>query len=221
MIPKKRALNPSARIRDQIGPATIRTLAAGVLGESVFFTVGPSSPEAGQHLAAILMQALGQIDPLWRILPDNAPLTIQKSPLGQPRLFIGDRPGPSLSLSHGEGQTWAAICGAGNIGIDVAFPGEFADDYPFARAFSLEELDIATALCDNDVNRGAALIWSAKEATVKATGAGFNRLDPLEVRVGRPLFKPQGICFEVLADHAIPTWVTPEGQGWCAIALSQ
>jgi phosphopantetheinyl transferase len=112
------------------------------------------------------------------------------------------------------------MTGRGNVGIDVAYPEEFAGAYPFHRAFSAEERDCAEALCPNDTARGAALMWAAKEASVKATGAGFNFFDPLEVRVGTPLVREQGVLFEVLADRPISTWVRTEGRGWLSVALA-
>ena len=108
----------------------------------------------------------------------------------------------------------------GRVGIDVAYPEEFAAGYPFDRAFRPEELDSARALCHNDTARGAALIWSAKEASVKATGAGFSRFDPLDVRVEAPHFSEQGIRFEVLADRPICAWARTEGRGWLCVALA-
>lgn len=216
---KTRAPGPPARSRDQIGHVAIRALAAGVLGESVVFGSTPSRPEAGQDLASMLMQAMGKMDPCWRIPPGSPPLTLYKNALGQPCLLLGGRPGPSLSFSHEEGQTWAAICGTGSIGIDVAYPQAFTGVYPLARAFRPEELDIVKILGYHDIPRGAALLWSAKEAAVKATGTGFNRYDPLDVRVGVPRLKAQGICFEVTAGHPISTWARSEGQGWISIAL--
>jgi phosphopantetheinyl transferase len=112
------------------------------------------------------------------------------------------------------------MSGTGSVGIDVAYPEEFAGGYPFARAFKPEEMECARALCHNDTARGAALIWSAKEASVKATGAGFNLFDPLEVRVGTPLFREQGILFEVSAGRPISAWVKKEDRGWLSVALA-
>ena len=67
---------------------------------------------------------------------------------------------------------------------------------------------------------GAALIWAAKEASVKAIGAGFNLFDPVEVRVGPPLVREQGMLFEVLVDRPISTWARTEGSGWLSVALA-
>jgi phosphopantetheinyl transferase len=125
-----------------------------------------------------------------------------------------------LSFSHGKGRLWAAMSSRGNVGIDAAYPEEFVGAYPFHRAFSNEELDCAEALWPNDRARGAALMWAAKEASVKATGVGFNLFDPLEVRVGTPFVREQGILFDVLADRPVSVWVKPEGRGWLAVALA-
>jgi phosphopantetheinyl transferase len=125
-----------------------------------------------------------------------------------------------LSFSHGNGRLWAAMSGRGSVGIDVAYPEEFRGAYPFGRAFSAEEMACAGALCPGDTARGAALMWAVKEAAVKATGAGFNFFDPLEVRVGPPLYKEQCVLFEVTADRPISTWVRTEGKGWLSVALA-
>jgi phosphopantetheinyl transferase len=113
------------------------------------------------------------------------------------------------------------MSGRGNVGIDVADPEEFAGAYPFHRAFSVGELECAEALCPNDAALGAALMWAAKEASVKATGAGFNLFDPLEVRLGIPLVREQWILFDVLVDRPVSVWVRPQGRGWLAVALAQ
>ena len=185
---------------------------------SVLFASAPPVHGAGLHLAHGLLGALAQLDSRWSGTGNE--MTLHKSALGGPRLFVDDREGPSLSFSHGKGRLWAAMSGRGNVGIDAAYPEEFAGAYPFHRAFSNEELDCAETLCPNDTARGAALMWAAKEASVKATGAGFNFFDPLEVRVGTPLVREQGVLFEVLADRPISTWVRTEGRGWLSVALA-
>ncbi len=215
-----RYITPASYLRsqDHIEHGTIHTLAGLLPVDSVVFAFTQLRRGAGTCLAYMLMRAMARLDPRWRIPPDKNTLTLQKSTLGMPCLLLGEKPGPSVSFSHGEGRIWAAMCGTGSVGIDVAYPEEFAGDYPFTRAFRPEELDFARDLCHNDTSRGAALIWSAKEAAVKATGAGFNRFDPREVRVGVPLFKEQGILFEVLADRPISTWAKTEGRGWLSVA---
>lgn len=184
------------------------------------FASTESRPGAKILLAFRLLRALAWLDPRWSAPPDESALTLHKSALGGPCLFLMGERGPSLSFSHGEGRLWAAMSGTGAVGIDVAYPEEFAGVYPFARAFRAEELEYVRALCPNDTVRGAALVWSAKEASVKAIGAGFNLLDPLEVRVGNPSVTEQGIFFEVSAGRSVSAWVRKEDHGWLSLAFA-
>ena len=206
--------------RDPVGQGEIHTVCSLGLRGPVVFTSTPSVQEARPDLALALLRALGRLDPRWSVPADESELTIHKSALGGPCFLVGGRQGPSLSFSHGKGQLWAAMSGQGRVGIDVAYLEEFMGAYPFGRAFSAKELDCAETLCPNDQARGAALMWAAKEAAVKATGVGFNLFDPLEVRVGAPLVREEGILFEVLADRPISTWVKTEGRGWLSVALA-
>ena len=220
MRAKRQAPVSCPRNQDHLAPGKIHALAPLVPGGSVLFASTKSERGAGPRLALTLMRALARLDPRWSLSPDESALTLHKSILGGPCLLLGDKQGPSLSFSHGKERLWAAMCSKGRVGIDMAYPEEFAAGYPFARAFRPEELDCARALCHNDTARGAALIWSAKEASVKATGAGFNRFDPLQVRVGAPLIKEQGLLFEVLADRPITAWARTEDTGWLCVALT-
>jgi phosphopantetheinyl transferase len=170
-------------------------------------------------LALKLLRELARHDLGWRTPPDGEALTLRKSPLGRPYLLLGDKEGPSLSFSRGGRRLWAAMCGKGRVGIDVAHPKEFSGDYPFARAFRPEELDCARALFPDDKARGVALIWSLKEASVKATGSGFNLFDPLDVCVSKPRFMEAGFLFEVLAGgRPILAWAKKEGERWLSVA---
>jgi hypothetical protein len=205
--------------QEPFGQSAIHSLNPFGLRGSVVLASAPSVQGAGSCLALTLLRALARLDSRWCGTDENT-LTLGKSALGGPRLFVRDREGPSLSFSHGKGRLWAAMTCRGSVGIDVAYPEEFAGAYPYGRAFSPEELDCAEALCPGDASRGAALVWAAKEAAVKATGVGFNFLDPLEVRVGIPLVREQGILFEVLADRPVATWVRTEGRGWLSVALA-
>ncbi len=208
------------RGQDHIAHGTIHTLTHLVPGGCLVYAFTKSGRGAETGLALVLLQALARLDPRWNLPSDENALTLHKSALGEPGLLLGDKQGPSLSFSHGKGQLWAAMSSKGRVGIDVAYPEEFAAGYPFDRAFRPEELDSARALCHNDTAREAALIWSAKEASVKATGAGFSRFDPLDVRVEAPHFSEQGIRFEVLADRPICAWARTEGRGWLCVALA-
>ena len=186
---------------------------------SVVFASAPSVQGGKLCLASGLLRALTRLNPRWTGRDEDA-LTLCSSALGAPYLLVGEKQGPSLSFSHGKGRVWAAMSDKGSVGIDVVYPEEFAGVYPFYRAFSSEELDCADALCTNDRARGAALMWAAKEASVKAARTGFNLFDPLEVRVGTPFVQEHGILFDVLADRPVSTWVTTEDRGWLAVALA-
>jgi phosphopantetheinyl transferase len=208
------------RTFDPVEHATIHTLPGFVLGDAVVFTSTGSRPGAGIGLALRLIRELAQLDPRWRRPLDENALTLHKSAPGKPYLLLDNQEGPSLSFSHGAGRIWAAMSGMGSVGIDVAYPEEFISGYPLARAFRPEELEYARALCPNDTARGAALIWSAKEASVKATGAGFNLIDPLDVRVENPHFREQGILFAVSANRPISAWARANARGWLSVALA-
>ena len=174
-------------------------------------------PGAELSLAVRLLRALARLEPRRHALPETKALTLHKNALGRPSILLGEEEGPSLSFSHGTGRLWAAMGDRGSVGVDVAYPKEFAEGYPLARAFRPEELQWAEAFC-NDRAQGAALVWSAKEAAVKATGTGFNRFDPLEVKVGPPRFIDRGMVCEVSAGRPVPVWSGPEDGGWLSVA---
>lgn len=203
-----------------MGQGAIHTLPPLLLGGAVVFASAESRQGTELCLASVLLRALGRLDPRRGALPDEGDPTLRRSALGRPVLFLGETQGPALSFSHGGGRIWAAMSAGGGVGIDLAGPEEFPDDYPFARAFRKEELECAGALCGYDRARGAALMWAVKESAVKATGAGFNFLDPRDVRVGAPLAGEQGILLEVLADRPIAAWARSEGKGWLSVALA-
>lgn len=209
------------RSQDLFEQGTIHALPGLTAEETVLFTSAPLKREAGPRLALRLLGALGRLDPRWRsTIAENA-FTLHKTPLGGPYLLLGDRQGPSLSFSHEEGRLWAAMGSHGCVGIDVAYPEEFTGGYPFKRAFRPEELNCDRAFGHKNTARAAALIWSLKEAAVKAAGTGFNCYDPLEVRVTNPRIGGQGILFDVWAGGSISAWAKTEGRGWLAVALAQ
>jgi hypothetical protein len=112
------------------------------------------------------------------------PLQVVYGPLGNPCLRIGESRGPALSFSEGGGRVWAALSGGESaIGIDVAGSDEFPEDYPVGRVFNPEELQHAQRLTGGDTAAACALLWSVKEAFVKALGCAFHFVDPLQVRV--------------------------------------
>ena len=112
------------------------------------------------------------------------PVRVVPGVLGRPRLLLGDWEGPCISFSYGHGIMWSALCAESFCcGIDTARAAEFDSGYPLDRAFHEEELRWAELCMGADRQESAAMLWSTKEAVVKALGCGFHRLDPLDLRI--------------------------------------
>lgn len=197
----------------------VQALSGLSLGSPVIFGSTESIRGAKLCLTRMLLRALGRLNPGWNDWSRGKEVLL-KSPFGAPRLFLGGKQGPSLSFSHNDGQLWGAMCSTGSVGIDVAHPEEFVGTYPFARAFRPKDLKWAKALCNNGTARGAALLWSVKEAAVKATGTGFHLLDPLDVAVEPPRLEQHAFLFDVWADRPLSVWARTEGDGWLSVAWS-
>jgi phosphopantetheinyl transferase len=144
---------------------------------------------------------------------------LKKDCLGRPFLSWPGASVPAISFSHAKGRMWACLGWAAGIGIDVAYPEEFHDPYPFVRVFRREELGQVKGLCGGGIQDGAALLWSLKEAAVKALGCGFNLFDPLEVEVRVLSRRAGGFLFVVNAGRSLSAWAAREGQAWMAVAL--
>ncbi len=111
-------------------------------------------------------------------------IRIVNDSLGKPRVLCGSTSAPPVSFAHVGTRTWGAICPRGAaVGIDVARAAEFNRGYPFSRAFCEEDVVVTLEKTNGDKQEAAAMLWSAKEAVVKAIGCGFHLLDPLDVRV--------------------------------------
>ena len=114
------------------------------------------------------------------------PIHVVRGLLGRPHLLLGEyrHRGPAISFSEGGGKVWAALCGdRSNIGIDVAETVEFQKEYPFHRVFNDQELQHALSLAGGELGSASALLWSIKEAVVKALGGAFHLVDPLQINV--------------------------------------
>ncbi|WP_319585643.1 4'-phosphopantetheinyl transferase superfamily protein [uncultured Desulfobulbus sp.] len=169
-------------------------------GGPVFYASLPGDGETGtgcgasravdqKRLVTALCNHVGAMDnPRWlyRHLFDRAtsPIQVAHGPLGSPQLWLGAVRGPAVSFSEGGGKIWAALCGDGSdIGIDVAADGEFQGNYPLHRVFHDQELHHAGRLTGGDLAKAAALLWSIKEAVVKALGCAFHLVAPRQVHV--------------------------------------
>jgi len=145
--------------------------------------------ENRSRLAGLLWEHLrAQDTPLWKNHPiadsTAGPLQIVHDALGCPRLPRGEHAGPSISFSRAGEEIWGALsCDESAVGIDVAGCAEFRGDYPVRRAFHAQELEQALNVTGGDVASAMALLWSVKEAVVKALGCAFHLVDPLDLQV--------------------------------------
>ena len=121
------------------------------------------------------------------------PFRVVRDLLGRPQLLLGENRGPAISFSEGGGKVWAALCGDdSDIGIDVARTDEFQGEYPFHRVFHPQELQHALRLAGGDLGTASALLWSIKEAVVKALGCAFHLVDPRQITVHPSAAGPAG-----------------------------
>jgi hypothetical protein len=117
----------------------------------------------------------------------------------------------------------------------VAGTDEFQREYPFHRVFHPQELQHALRLAGGDLEKASALLWSIKEAVVKALGCAFHLVDPRQITVypsvggavgrhGEYTF-PVGLSGKALVRFPIAAgrslWVRslPQRKMWLSIAL--
>ncbi|MGA2332429.1 MAG: 4'-phosphopantetheinyl transferase superfamily protein [Syntrophales bacterium] len=165
----------------------------------------------------------------------DLPIQVVHDPLGRPQL-LGECEGPAISLSEGGGRIWAALCGHEyDIGIDVAGANEFQRGYPFHRVFHPQELQHALRLAGGDLKRASALLWSIKEAAVKALGCAFHLVDPRQITVYPPTEGAIGendgytfpvglsgkarVRFSTAAGRSLWVRSLPQRKMWLSIAL--
>lgn len=205
----------------------------------VFYASLPCDSEARQRLVATLWDRLAATEgSRWQRHQSAGgevlPVQLVPGLLGRPQLLLGKAPGPAVSFSEGGGRVWAALCGdSANIGIDVAGADEFRGEYPLHRVFQPAELEHAARLTGGELAPAAALLWSIKEAAVKALGCAFHRVEPRQITVYPAAEGAGGYAFAVglsgqarerfpLADRE-PLWVRsfPQSRRWLSIAHLQ
>lgn len=159
--------------------------------------------ENRRRLVTILWEHLrAEEGPLWK-RPHfsnrvGLPVRLVHDPLGRPHLLVGEHRGPGISFSTEGEEVWAALCGdESDIGIDVAGSAEFQDGYPVHRVFHVRELHQALELAGGDLAQAAALLWSAKEAVVKALGCAFHLVNPRDIQVYPSEVEEGGPAFSV------------------------
>ncbi|RPH82983.1 MAG: 4-phosphopantetheinyl transferase family protein [Desulfobacteraceae bacterium] len=218
-------------------------------GGPVFYASWPSGPGAPETLKGCGTTGAGDkhrlVSTLWdHLVAMKSPLgkgclssnPIFRGPLGRPHLLLGEYRGPAISFSEGGGKVWAALCENDTpIGIDVAGSDEFQRGYPFHRVFQSQELQQALRLAGGDLEKASALLWSIKEAVVKALGCAFHLVDPRQITVypsaGGEIGGDDGYTFPVgLSGKALARfpltagrslWVRslPQVKMWLSIAL--
>lgn len=162
-----------------------------------------------------------------------AGMQITHDSMGKPHLLVGLSEGPGISYSYLGRTMWAAMCDERHhCGIDAAGISEFGEDYPFHRAFRDGELEGLRAVTCESASEAAALLWSAKEALVKALGCGFHLVDPCCVEVsyrracGEALFMEAAVYKRILT-RRLPSLpgetrliAFRRGEAWISIALA-
>ena len=171
------------------GPVFFASLPSGPCAAETLKGCGTNGEEAKHRLVSTLWDHLVAMEsPLWKRCQSSNraafPIQVVRGLLGRPHLLLGEYRGPAISFSEGGGKVWAALCGdESDIGIDVAGTDEFQREYPFHRVFHAQELQHALRLAGGDLEKASALLWSIKEAVVKALGCAFHLVDPREITV--------------------------------------
>ena len=195
-----------------------------------------SAGEKHRLVSSLWDHLVAMKSPFWKSGPSSNraafPIQVVRGLLGRPNLLLGEYPGPSISFSEGGGKIWAALCGdESDIGIDVAGTDEFQREYPFHRVFHPQELQHALRLAAGDLEKASALLWSIKEAVVKALGCAFHLVEPRHITVypsvggGGGYTFPVGLSGKALVRFPIAAsgslWVRslPQVKMWLSIAL--
>ncbi|WP_409026703.1 4'-phosphopantetheinyl transferase superfamily protein [Janthinobacterium sp. SUN098] len=125
----------------------------------------PSRMEARAHLRQAVREAAAQ----WQNL-DVGEITVESTPGAPPRLLLAGR-AASLSFSHDEGLSLAAIGLHGPVGIDVMRVQDIADWFHLARDYLGPQVAQELAAGpDAQRPRRLAQAWTAREAALKCAG---------------------------------------------------
>jgi hypothetical protein len=174
---------------DRRGPVFYASLPCGPCAAETLKGCGTNGAGDKHRLVSTLWDHLMAMEsPFWKRCQSSNraafPIQVVRGLLGRPHLLLGEYRGPAISFSEGGGKVWAVLCGdESDIGIDVAGTDEFQREYPFHRVFHAQELQHALRLAGGDLEKASALLWSIKEAVVKALGCGFHLVDPRQITV--------------------------------------
>lgn len=180
----------------------------------VLYDQVPDEDGAKKELYNALYHALMRYDSSW----EETTWQLDQDALGQPRLRSSNLDGPSISYSHGAGRLYGAMTGMGHVGCDYSAKSDFKLNYPVGQAFLPEEWGRALDTHE-EPESAAALLWSVKEAVVKALGTGFHYYDPLEFEVELLDAHANGYYNIVRAQKTYVVWSTAMEEGWFSLAV--
>jgi phosphopantetheinyl transferase (holo-ACP synthase) len=233
-------LTISAAMTKELAGAAVRSMSPVHRRGAVFYASLPDDSETCRELliATLWEHLLATAGHPWSYGRPSGraagPIQVVYGPLGRPSTRLGEDRGPAISFSTAGGRVWAALASDESaIGIDLAGAEEFQGQYPVERVFHPEELQHAEKLAGGNMAAAAALLWSTKEAVVKALGCGFHLVDPRQITVHPSASDCGGQTFPVSlsgkARMRFPRasgpalWVHSLAQGdmWLSIALLQ
>lgn len=219
--------------KDSLGPGAINPPDLGVIKrvlyspdrEPAFLASGPATQRPPRRHGKGFSNWRMEKELLASLLEEHSragriqEFTLARNPLGKPYLLVEGVPGPPVSLSRSAGRLWAALGTRRSwLGLDAASPGEFAGAYPFQRVFQETEWQAATSLTGGDREEAAALLWSVKEAVVKARGCGYHFFGPRQIRLEFAGLGEHGPCWRGYLEMPVPGRVPPGSQGIIPVA---
>ena len=125
---------------------------------------------------------------------------------------------PSFSTSRGNGHLYGAMSGLGHVGCHYTARSEFEMNFPVGTAFLPEEWGRALNVQDQPES-AAALLWSVKEAVVKALGTSFHYYDPLEFEVELMEARENGFLNIIRAQQTYAAWSVFQEEGCFSLAV--
>ncbi len=130
-----------------------------------------------------------------------------------------------FNLSHSSGLAVCVFTRARNIGVDIERVRCFPDRKEIAkRFFSREEIDTLNTLTEQDKNETFYILWTLKEAYIKARGKGlFIALGTLAVSFlpGGPAKLLSALDDPLAAEHWTLQIISPGKQFVGALAVEQ
>ncbi|MFI9048302.1 4'-phosphopantetheinyl transferase family protein [Streptomyces sp. NPDC053427] len=109
-------------------------------------------------------------DTLGALRPALADADITTDPRGKP--WLHGHPDVGISVSHSQGAIAVGVAAGRALGVDVQRPGTSVTA-SFARRLLHEHARRIAALPPERAAEEVAWVWTAQEACVKASGAGF------------------------------------------------